>query len=154
MRNILPFSLVFLCFLSQLTEALFFGPVAVGLGIGILAFKKGFLIGTALSSSRTRRSYQPSNYQYRPSHHYSSSSNRWYSKPRRHYYYSSSNYSSTVQYYGRRGKRETEHPEMVELKRIKREVEAGGFDVNTWYRDMTEVCWLQAFPSENFQNIF
>ena len=95
-----------------------------------------------------RRSYQPSNYQYRPSQHYSSSHNRWYSKPRRHYYYSSS------PYYGRRGKRETEHPEMVELRRIKREVEAGGFDVNTWYRDMTEVCWLQAFPSENFQNIF
>ena len=54
MRNILPFSLVFLCFLSHLTEALFFGPIAVGLGIGILALKKGFLIGLALSSSRTR----------------------------------------------------------------------------------------------------
>ena len=29
---------------------------------------------------------------------------------------------------------------MVELRRIKREVEAGGFDVNAWYRNMTEVC--------------
>ena len=54
MRNILPFSLVLLCFLSHLTEALFFGPIAIGLGIGILALKKGFLIGLALSSSRTR----------------------------------------------------------------------------------------------------
>ena len=54
MRNILQFSLVFLCFLAHLTEALFFGPIAVGLGVGILALKKGFLIGTALSSSRTR----------------------------------------------------------------------------------------------------
>ena len=54
MRNILQFSLVFLCFLAHLTEALFFGPVAVGLGVGILALKKGFLIGTALSGSRTR----------------------------------------------------------------------------------------------------
>merc|ERR1712038_1445147 len=124
MRNILQFSLVFLCFLSHLTEALFFGPIAVGLGIGILAFKKGFLIGTALSSSRTRRSYQPSNYRYTQNHHYDSNYNRWYSKPRRHYYYSSS------PYYGRRGKRDTEHPEMLELKRIKREVEAGGFDIN------------------------
>merc|ERR1712083_1112317 len=35
--------------------------------------------------------------------------------------------------------RDTEHPEMVELKRIKREVEAGGFDINNWYRDMTEM---------------
>merc|ERR1712223_1105414 len=99
MRNILQFSLVFLCFLSHLTEALFFGPIAVGLGLGILAFKKGFLIGTALSSSRT----------------------------------------SSSPYYGRRGKRDTEHPEMLELKRIKREVEAGGFDINNWYRDMTEM---------------
>ena len=43
---------------------------------------------------------------------------------------------------------------MVELRRIKREVEAGGFDVNTWYRDMTEVCWLQTFLWEICQNIF
>merc|ERR1712038_331472 len=133
MRNILQFSLVFLCFLSHLTEALFFGPIAVGLGLGILAFKKGFLIGTALSSSRTRRSYQPSNYRYTQNHHYDSNYNRWYSKPRRHYYYSSS------PYYGRRGKRDTDHPEMLELKRIKREVEAEGFDINNWYRDMTEM---------------
>ena len=54
MRNIWQFSLIFLCFLAQLTEAIFFGPIAVGLGIGILAAKKGFLIGTALANSRTR----------------------------------------------------------------------------------------------------
>merc|ERR1711990_1434240 len=133
MRNICQFSLIFLCFLAQLTEAIFFGPIAVGLGIGILAAKKGFLIGTALANSRTRRSYQPSNYRYTPSHHYETSYNRWYQKPRRHYYYSSSLYSY------RRGKRDTEHPEMVELRRIKREVESGGFDINIWYRDMTEM---------------
>merc|ERR1711997_481215 len=60
----------------------------------------------------------------------------------------------------KRGKRETEHPEMVELKRIKREVEAGGFDVNAWYRDMTEmdqddcgkklVCELRAKQKSGF----
>merc|ERR1711990_620980 len=133
MRNICQFSLIFLCFLAQLTEAIFFGPIAVGLGIGILAAKKGFLIGTTLANSRTRRSYQPSNYRYTPSHHYETSYNRWYQKPRRHYYYSSSPYSY------RRGKRDTEHPEMVELRRIKREVESGGFDINNWYRDMTEM---------------
>merc|ERR1711990_1341771 len=154
MRNICQFSLIFLCFLAQLTEAIFFGPIAVGLGIGILAAKKGFLIGTALANSRTRRSYQPSNYRYTPNHHYDTSYNRYYSKPRRHYYYSSS------PYYGRRGKRDTEHPEMVELKRIKREVEAGGFDINTWYRDMTEmdqdgcgkklICELRAKQKSGF----
>merc|ERR1712061_298938 len=89
--------------------------------------------GTALSSSRTIRSYKPSNYRYTQNHHYDSNYNRWYSKPRRHYYYSSSPYTQ------RRGKRDTEHPEMVELRRIKREVEAGGFDINNWYRDMTEM---------------
>merc|ERR1712001_331944 len=154
MRNILQFSLVFLCFLSHLTEAIFFGPVAIGLGIGILAAKKGFLIGTALASSRTRRSYQPTRYHYTPQHHYDTSYNRYYQKPRRHYYYSSS------PYYGRRGKRDTEYPEMVELKRIKREVEAGGFDINTWYRDMTEmdqdgcgkklICELRAKQKSGF----
>merc|ERR1739848_492795 len=106
MRNILQLSLIFLCFLSHLTEAIFFGPIAIGLGIGILAAKKGFLVGTALANSRTRRSYQPTRYRYTPNHHYDSSYNRY------------------SPYYGRRGKRDTEHPEMVELKRIKREVEA------------------------------
>merc|ERR1712020_617636 len=154
MRNILQLSLIFLCFLSHLTEAIFFGPIAIGLGIGILAAKKGFLVGTALANSRTRRSYQPTRYHYTPSHHYTSSYNRYYSKPRRHYYYSSS------PYYGRRGKRDTEHPEMVELKRIKREVEAGGFDINNWYRDMTEmdqdgcgkklICELRAKQKSGF----
>merc|ERR1711913_234537 len=154
MRNILQFSLIFLCFLSHLAEAIFFGPIAIGLGIGILAAKKGFLVGTALASSRTKRSYQPTNYRYTPQHHYDSSYNRYYSKPRRHYYYSSS------PYYGRRGKRDTEHPEMAELKRIKREVEAGGFDINNWYRDMTEmdqdgcgkklVCELRAKQKSGF----
>merc|ERR1711990_699993 len=154
MRNICQFSLIFLCFIAKLTEAIFFGPIAVGLGIGILAAKKGFLIGTALANSRTRRSYQPSNYRYTPSHHYETSYNRWYQKPRRHYYYSSSPYSY------RRGKRDTEHPEMVELRRIKREVESGGFDINNWYRDMTEmdqdgcgkklICELRAKQKSGF----
>merc|ERR1711936_137306 len=133
MRNICQFSLIFLCFIAHLTEAIFFGPTAVGLGVGILAAKKGFLIGTALANSRTRRSYQINNYHYTQSHHYETSYNTWYQKPRRHYYYSSSPYTY------RRGKRETEHPEMVELRRIKREVESGGFDINNWYRDMTEM---------------
>merc|ERR1712045_264530 len=133
MRNICQFSLIFLCFIAHLTEAIFFGPTAVGLGVGILAAKKGFLIGTALANSRTRRSYQINNYHYIQSHHYETSYNQWYQKPRRHYYYSSSPYTY------RRGKRDTEHPEMVELRRIKREVESGGFDINNWYRDMTEM---------------
>merc|ERR1712045_195243 len=154
MRNICQFSLIFLCFIAHLTEAIFFGPTAVGLGVGILAAKKGFLIGTALANSRTRRSYQINNYHYIQSHHYETSYNRYYSRPRRHYYYSSS------PYYGRRGKRDTEHPEMVELKRIKREVEAGGFDINNWYRDMTEmdqdgcgkklICELRAKQKSGF----
>jgi len=154
MRNIIPTSLILLCFLSNFTDAIFFGPVAIGLGIGILAAKKGFLIGTALANSRTRRSYQPSNYHYTPSHHYTSSYNRWYQKPRRHYYYSSSPYTY------RRGKRDTEHPELVELRRIKREVEQGGFDINNWYRDMTEmdqdgcgkklICELRAKEKSGF----
>merc|ERR1712141_640198 len=153
MRNILQFSLVFLCFLSHLTEALFFGPIAVGLGLGILAFKKGFLIGTALSSSRTRRSYQPSNYRYTQNHHYDSNYNRWYSKPRRHYYYSSS------PYYGRRGKRDTElynrcdlssadmvrmiKTEMDNLDRMKLDLENEEVDVGSIEREEVEATEVE-----------
>merc|ERR1712014_267420 len=89
--------------------------------------KKGFLVGTALANSRTRRSYQPSNYHYTPQHHYTSSYNRWYSKPRRHYYYSSSSYNGYSSY---RGKRDAGHPEMVELKRMKTDLESEQLDLN------------------------
>jgi len=135
MKTVLFTSLIFLCFIQQFTEALFFGPVAVGLGVGILAAAKGFLVGTAVANSRTRRSYQRSSYRYEPEHHYNTGYNRWYTKPRKYYYYSSKPYAS----YSYRGKRDTENPDLLELKRIKREVEQGGFDINNWYRDMTEM---------------
>ena len=58
-----------------------------------------------------------------------------YSRPRKHYYYSSRRYN----YGGYRGKRDTAHmEELAELHRIKREIEDVGFDMNGWYRDMTE----------------
>jgi len=132
----IPVILILLSCIYQYADALFFGPSAVGLGLGILAFKKGFLIGTYLSNRRTRRSYNPhSNYNYRQNHHYNSGYNSGYSRPRKYYYYSSRQYN----YGGYRGKRDTTHQEeLAELHRIKREIEEAGFDMNGWYRDMTE----------------
>merc|ERR1711953_394563 len=133
MRNILQFSLIFLCFIAHLTEAIFFGlpPSYHGYHpfISTTVYPK-LLSNLSCYMERLNISVL---LLYLFSHHYETSYNTWYQKPRRHYYYSSSPYSY------RRGKRETEHPEMVELRRIKREVESGGFDINNWYRDMTEM---------------
>ena len=37
---------------------LFTGPIAIGLGVGLLAASGGFLLGTSLSRSRSRRIYR------------------------------------------------------------------------------------------------
>merc|ERR1711976_386839 len=123
----LPITFVVLSSLYSLGDAIFTGPTAVGLGIGLLAAKKGFLLGTYLANRRSS---------YQPRYHYNSNYNGWYSKPRRHYYYSSNSYN---RYNGYRGKRDTVGVnELHELHRIKREIEANGLDMNKWYKDMTE----------------
>ena len=64
-----------------------------------------------------------------------------YSRPRKHYYYSSSKYSRNSWY--NRGKRAAEaevgFSDLESLQRVKREIEAHGLDMETWYRDMTEM---------------
>merc|ERR1712243_247 len=98
----IPITFVVLSSIYSLGDAIFFGPSAVGLGIGLIAAKKGFLLGTYLANRRSRRSYDTRRYSYQPRHHYNSNYNGWYSKPRRHYYYSSNSYN---RYNGYRGKK-------------------------------------------------
>merc|ERR1712002_1121601 len=80
MRNIIILSIFGLCAFQPLVEAVFFGPVAVGIGLGVLAVGKGLLIGALLSRGRSR---------HRRHHGYSST---------RRYRYNSNNHNS----YGRR----------------------------------------------------
>merc|ERR1711976_687095 len=102
----LPITFVVLSSLYSLGDAIFFGPSAVGLGLGLLAAKKGFLLGTYLANRRTRRSYDSNRWHYRSNNHYTNGYNTWYSRPRKHYYYSSSKYSRRNNW--NRGKRAAE----------------------------------------------
>merc|ERR1712059_52937 len=150
MKNFLLTVIVGLSLTLPLVEGLFFGPVAIGLGLGLLAVKTGFFLGAALSGGRSRRSYRRSrSYSYRPSNHYRTT---YYAKPSRHYYYSSR------QYYSHHGKRSAD--QLEELHRVRREVEANGFNLTAWYEDMTEkdqddcgkllVCELRAKEQHSF----
>merc|ERR1719309_644216 len=86
MKNLIFVLFCALCIIQPLAEGFFFGPVAVGLGVGLLAASGGFLLGASLARTRSRRSYRQSrNYRYQPSHHYSTSHNRWYSQPQQNY---------------------------------------------------------------------
>eukprot|EP00091_Calanus_sinicus_P022121 TRINITY_DN687_c0_g1_i15.p1 TRINITY_DN687_c0_g1~~TRINITY_DN687_c0_g1_i15.p1 ORF type:complete len:265 (+),score=86.30 TRINITY_DN687_c0_g1_i15:223-1017(+) len=133
MKDLTFLTLVSLCLLQPMVQAFFFGPIAVGLGVGLLAAGGGFLLGTSLSRSRSRRSYRQSrNYRYQPSHHWDSSYNRYYAQPRQNYYYGSDKWSSH-----HRGKRSAD--QLEELHRMKRDIDENGFNMNDWYRDMTEM---------------
>merc|ERR1711874_785880 len=55
MKNLVVLTLASLCLLMPMVQAFFFGPIAVALGVGLLAASGGFLVGTALSRNRSRR---------------------------------------------------------------------------------------------------
>merc|ERR550519_2474228 len=149
MRNILVVCTVSLLVLQPVVEALFFGPVAVGLGLGLLGFKKGLFLGSALGRGRSRYSssyysnrrqstnnhynnYYNNQYTHRPqrqsschysrNNHYNTRYNsRCYAQPNK-YYYSSTTYKSH-NYYNRRGKRAIAQPININM--------------TEWYEDMS-----------------
>merc|ERR1711892_1352334 len=53
-KDLILFTLVSLCLLQPVCQAFFFGPIGVGLGVGLLAAGGGFLLGTSLSRTRSR----------------------------------------------------------------------------------------------------
>jgi len=152
MKHLILATIVGLTIILPAVQGLFFGPVAVGLGLGLVALKAGVFLGAALSGGRSRRSYyrRPRSYHYRPRDHYTRKT-YYYAKPSRNYYYSSHKYHH-------HGKRSVEAVE--EFHRVKRQVEQQGFDLNAWYTDMTEkdqddcgkllVCELRA-KEANYQ---
>merc|ERR1719427_1543285 len=133
MKNLVFLALATLCLLAPAVQAFFFGPIAVALGVGLLAAGGGFLVGTALSRNRSRRSYRRSHsYRYTPAYHYETRYNKYQAQPKQHYYYSSEKYYRS----SGRGKRSAEQVEqLAELRRIKRDIEENGFNMNDMDQD-------------------
>eukprot|EP00092_Neocalanus_flemingeri_P036142 GFUD01039353.1.p1 GENE.GFUD01039353.1~~GFUD01039353.1.p1 ORF type:complete len:265 (-),score=80.74 GFUD01039353.1:314-1108(-) len=134
MKNIALLSIAGLALLQPAVEAIFFGPIAVGAVLGALAVGKGFILGSLLSSRRSRRqsyrqrrSYTP----YRRQHHYNPQPSYYhhYTKPKT-YYYSSNHHSY-------RGKRFAPEISMAEIERYKREV-VDKIMTDDWYMEMVE----------------
>jgi len=153
MKHLFLASILALALILPAAQALFFGPVAVGLGLGLVALKAGFFLGAALSGGRSRRTYyrKPRSYHYTPSNHYHQRSS-YYARPSRNYYYSSHRYS----HYGKRSAEAIE-----EFHRVRRSVAQDGFSLDAWYTEMTEkdqddcskllICELRAKEAANQQ---
>merc|ERR1712107_460910 len=116
-------AVVLLAILQPAVEALFLGPIAVGVAIGAIAVTKGLILGSILSRGRTThrqaRSYSGYN-----------RNNTYYTKPKT-YYYSSYSYGNHY------GKRSAEMMDEVELNRKIREVQDTVM-TDEWYMDMVE----------------
>merc|ERR1712002_845790 len=130
MRNIIILSIFGLCAFEPMVEAVFFGPVAVGIGLGVLAVGKGLLIGALLSrgQSRHRRHHgygSTRRYRYNSNNHYSTSHNTKYYQPNK-YYYSSNSYSNHHSYGRKRYGRSAED-----------EIDANSVNITEWYEDMS-----------------
>merc|ERR1739838_252184 len=134
MKNFVLLSIVGLALLQPMVEAIFLGPVAVGVVLGALAVGKGLILGSILSQSRTqkqsyrqKRSYTP----YKKQHHYNQKPTYYnhYTKPTT-YYYSSNQHSY-------RGKRFAPEITVAEIERYKREV-VDKIMTDGWYMEMVE----------------
>jgi len=158
MKNLLPITVVGICLLQPLVESFFLGPIAVGVGVGILALGKGLFLGGLLSRRRSRgtryTTYKRSSYNYEPSNHYNYGSH--HAKPRTTYYYSSKKYPRSRRVKTVRGKTnqptnrpisrpiakrdaEEEMPSIEEVERFRRDVEAnGGLNDESWWLEMLE----------------
>jgi len=133
MKNLLLISVASTLLLVQLAESIFLGPVGVGLAVGAILAKKGFLLGAAIANRRSRghRRYSRSRHSYRPSYHYKKPSYH-YSQPDAYYYSSSKNHG----HHHHRGKRSI-LPDMTnaELHRLRREVD--NFNLDNWLEEMS-----------------
>merc|ERR1711963_685887 len=109
--------IVLLAALQSAVEAIFLGPIAVGVALGAIAVKKGLILGSILSSGRTS---------HRNGRRYSSYS-------RTSHYRQSNDYNSHYN----RGRRSVPDYNDEELSRMIREVRDTTMTDN-WYLDMVE----------------
>merc|ERR1712062_338081 len=91
MKNIFLLSILTLAILQPLAEAIFMGPVAVGVALGALAVGKGLILGSVLSQRRTSHRSGRSYHKYNRRSHYT--------QPKTYYYSSSYN---DKHHYGKR----------------------------------------------------
>jgi len=117
--------------LQTAVEAIFLGPIAVGVALGAIAVKKGLILGSILSRSRTNHSNGRSYTSYNRRSHYSQPRTYYthYTKPKV-YYYSSNSYSH-------HGKRSLPDFNEEELSRQIRAVETNVM-TDEWFLDMVE----------------
>ena len=75
---------VLIAALGPAVQAFFLGPVAIGVGLGALAVKKGLLLGAILGRSQTSSRGGQSYERYNRGNHYQQSSNYYghYTQPR------------------------------------------------------------------------
>merc|ERR1712107_343190 len=125
-------AVVLLAILQPAVEALFLGPIAVGVAIGAIAVTKGLILGSILSRGRTTHRQARSYSGYNRNNHYYQKKTyyTYYTKPKT-YYYSSYSYGNHY------GKRSAEMMDEVELNRKIREVQDTVM-TDEWYMDMVE----------------
>jgi len=131
MRVSFPTIILLFTLLQTAVEAIFLGPIAVGVALGAIAVKKGLILGSILSRSRTSHSNGRSYTSYNRRSHYSQPRSYYthYTKPKV-YYYSSNSYSS-------RGKRSLPEFNEQQLSRQIREVQ-NSVMTDEWFLDMVE----------------
>merc|ERR1711993_55033 len=96
MKNIFLLSIVSLAILQPLlVEAIFLGPIAVGVALGALAVGKGLILGSILSQRRTSHRSGRSYTKYNRKTHYTQPRTYYkhYTQPRT-YYYSSNHHDN------------------------------------------------------------
>lgn len=123
--------IVLLAVLQPAVEAIFLGPIAVGVALGAIAVTKGLILGSILSRGRTNHRNGRRYSTYSRTSHYQQSNSYYshYTKPKV-YYYSSNRYSSY-------GKRSVPDYSEEELSRMIREVRDSTM-TDEWYMDMVE----------------
>jgi len=117
--------------LQPAVEAIFLGPIAVGVALGAIAVTKGLILGSILSRSRTSHRNGRGYTSYNRQSHYSQPRTYYshYTKPKV-YYYSSNSYSH-------HGKRSVPEYSEEELSRMIRAAEENTM-TGEWYMDMVE----------------
>merc|ERR1719342_754824 len=131
MRISLATAVLLFTLLQPAVEAIFLGPIAVGVALGAIAVTKGLILGSILSRSRTSHRNGRGYTSYNRQSHYSQPRTYYshYTQPRV-YYYSSNSYSH-------HGKRSVPYYNEEELSRMIREVRDNTM-TDEWYMDMVE----------------
>merc|ERR1711983_133882 len=117
---------------SNRNQGFFTGPSAVGVGLGVVSYRRGSSYGAYLGKRRTYSSGGYSYNRYSNSNHYQQSNNyyRHYTRPKTTYY-------SSRRYNSYRLKRDIFDYSEEELDRVAREVSDSTL-TDEWYMDMVE----------------